>query len=111
MEEVRSRRSIPKARFAIVSAFALVLVLVVALSVNRYRQPPAAPPEALAHIAEKNRDAAVTAAARQRVESAVSTNAAENLADAESRGAAEANATLARFPNADNRADAAGRRD
>jgi hypothetical protein len=98
-------------RIAIGSAAALLVVLAVMLSVNRYREPQAAPPEALAHIAEKNRDAAVVAAAHQRVESAVSTNAAEDLAEAQRRGAAEANATLARFPDGENRADAAVRRD
>jgi hypothetical protein len=111
VEEVRPRSSIPKIRIAIAVAAALLVALIVTLSVNRYRQPEAAPPEALAHIAEKNRDAAVVAAAHQRVESAVSTNAAENLADAQRRGSAEANAMLARFPDSENRTGAAGRRD
>jgi hypothetical protein len=107
---VRRRFSIPKVRLAIGSAFALVVVLVLALSIDRYREPPAAPPEALDHIAEKNRDAAIVAAARLRAESAASTNAAEDLADARSRGEAEANSMLDRFPNDDNRAAPAQRR-
>jgi hypothetical protein len=78
----------------------LFLILVVALSVKRYREPEAAPPEALAHIAEKNRDAAIAAAARQRSESAASTNAAEALAEARSGDDTDAN-----------RAGAPGRRD
>jgi hypothetical protein len=82
------------------SALALLVVLVVALSVKRYREPVAAPPEALAHIAEKNRDAAIVAAAHQRTESAASTNAVETLAETRSRNQAEA------IP-----AGAAGRRD
>ena len=68
------------------SALALLVILAAGLSVHHYRQPEAAPPEALAHIAEKNREAAIVAAAHQRVESAVRTNAAENVAEAERRG-------------------------
>ena len=100
---MRGRRSIPKSTIAIASAVALFVVLLVLLTVHRYRQPPATPPEALAHIAEKNRDAAIAAAARQRVDSAARTNAAESIAEARDRGKAEANAVIARFPNADNR--------
>jgi hypothetical protein len=111
MEKVRPRFSVPKVRLAIGSAFAVLVVVALALSVNRYREPAAAPPEALAHIAEKNRDAAVVAAAHQRAESAASTNAAEGLAEAQRRGAAEADNMLARQPNDDNRIDAPGRRD
>jgi len=108
---VSRRSSFPKVKLAFGSAVILLVAIAAALSVNRYRQPQAAPPEALAHIAEKNRDAAVVAAAHQRAESAASTNAAEDLAEARRRGAAEANATLARFPNGDNRVEASGRRD
>ena len=106
---MRSRRSISKLKLAIGSAFALLVVLAVSLSIHRYRQPQAAAPEALAHIAQKNRDAAITAAAHMRADSAARTNAAESLAEAQNRGAAEANAVLARFPDTDNRT--AGRRD
>ena len=101
---MKSRSSIPKLRLAIGLAAALLVAIVVALSANRYRAPEAAPPEALAHIAEKNRDAAVVAAAHQRVESAVSTNAAEDLAEARRRAAAEANASVTRS-NVENRVD------
>jgi hypothetical protein len=111
VEKVRRRFSIPKFRLAIASASALLVVLAVALSVDRYSEPEAAPPEALAHIAQKNREAAVIAAARQRVESAASTNEAEGLAEARRRGEAEANAMLARFPNGDNGTEGPGRRD
>lgn len=81
------------------------------LSVNRYRAPEAAPPEALAHIAARNHDAAVVAAARQRADSAESTNAAESLAEAQRGGEAQANATLAGVPDVGSRTDAPGRRD
>jgi len=106
---VRRRSSIPKVRLVIGSAFVLLVLLALALSVHRYRQPAGAPPEALDHIAEKNRDAAVAAAARQRAESAASTNEAENLAEARHARHGGANATLPR--PADNRNGAAGQPD
>jgi hypothetical protein len=71
----------------------------------------AAPPEALAHIAQKNRDAAAIAAARQRADSAAATSAAEGIAEAQRRGRTQANALLDRFPDTDNRANAQVRRD
>jgi hypothetical protein len=111
VEEVKRRFSIPKVRLAIGSAAALLVAVILVLSVNRYREPQAAPPEALAHIAEKNRDAAVVAAAHQRAESAASTNAAEDLAEAQRRGSAAANTMLARFPDNENRMGAPARRD
>ena len=113
LEKVRRRFPIPIVRIAVGSAFALLVVIALTLSVNRYREPAAAPPEALAHIAEKNRDAAVIAAAHQRAESAASTNAAEDLADAQLRGAnaaATANAHAGQA-NDDNRTEGPGRRD
>ena len=88
---MRRRTALPKARLILLSAFVLLIVAALALSVRRYRAPGAAPPEALNHIAEKNRDAAIAAAARQRVESATSTNAAEDLAENQLRNA-QANA-------------------
>lgn len=111
LEEVRRRFSSRKARIAIGSALALFVVLVLALSVNRYRAPQAAPPEALAHIAEKNRDAAIAAAAHQRAESAASTNAAEDLAEAQRQGTAGANAMPPGPANGGNAIEPAGRRD
>lgn len=95
---------------AIGSAFALLLVFALMVSLHR-RAPDFAPPEALAHIAEKNREAAVVAAAHQRAASAASTHAAEGLAEAQHRGQAEANAMLARFPDSDNRLGNTGQRD
>jgi hypothetical protein len=109
VEKVRRRSSFPKLRVALASALALFLILVVALSVKRYREPEAAPPEALAHIAEKNRDAAIAAAARQRTESAASTNAVEALAEA--RNGAEDNAARAGAHSEGNHSETAGRRD
>jgi len=108
---VRRRGSFPKVRLAIAVAAVLVIAIAMTLSVKRYREPQAAPPEALAHIAQKNREAALVAAARQRADSATSTNAAEDLAEARRRGSEEANATLARFANGDNQSEAAARRD
>ena len=111
MEKVRRPFSSPKVAFAAAAAFALLVMFALTLSVKRYRAPEAAPPEALAHIAAKNHDAAVIAAARQRADSAASTNAAESLAEAQRRGEAEANVMLGRFPNGDNRTNDPGRRD
>ena len=92
-------------RIALAAALALVAVIAVTLSVHRYRQPVAAPPEALAHIAQKNRDAAIVAAARLRSESAATTNAAEDIAEAERRGRTAANVMIERYPNTENRPD------
>lgn len=102
---MRRRFSNAGVRIALAAALAVVAVIAVTLSVHRYRQPVAAPPEALAHIAEKNRDAAIVAAARLRSESAATTNAAEDIAEAERRGQASANAMIERYPNIDNRTD------
>jgi hypothetical protein len=98
-------------RLALGLAAVLIFVLAISFSVKRYSQPQAAPPEALAHIAQKNRDAAVVAAAHQRAESAATTNAAEDLAEAQRRGSAEANAVLSRFPDSDARNATAARQD
>ena len=100
-----------KVRIVVLAACALFIAVALTLSVHHYRQPMAAPPEALAHIAQKNRDAAAVAAARQRAESAAATSAAEGIAEAERRGQAQANALLDRFPDTDNRTDAQVRRD
>ena len=108
---MRRRFSSPRVAFAAAAAFALLVMFALTLSVKRYRAPEAAPPEALAHIAAKNHDAAVIAAARQRADSAASTNAAENLAEAQRRGETEANATLAGVPDGGNRTDGLARRD
>jgi hypothetical protein len=108
---VRRRSAISKPLLVIGSALTLLLVVSIALSVRRYRAPEAAPPEALAHIAEKNRDAAMIAAAHQRAEAAASSNAADTLVAAQSRGPAAANAALARLSNEDNGTGDAGRRD
>jgi hypothetical protein len=83
---VRRSGSSRKPLLVLASGLALLVLLAVALSVHHYRQPVAAPPEALAHIAQKNRDAAIAAAAQQRVEAAARSNAAEGVAEAERRG-------------------------
>jgi hypothetical protein len=108
VEKVRRRFSSPRVAFAVAAAFALLVMVALTLSVKRYREPEAAPPEALAHIAAKNRDAAVIAAARQRADSAASTDAAESLAEAR-RGETEANAMPAGAPDGGNRTGPARR--
>jgi hypothetical protein len=90
------------------AAFALLAVVAVTMSINRYRAPASAPREALERIAEKNREAAAVAAASQRAESAAAADAAEGMVNAQQRGAAEANASLDRFRNDDNRSAPAG---
>lgn len=89
-------------------AAALLLVVAITWSVNRYRTPASAPPEALERIAEKNREAATIAAASQRAESAESTNAVEDLAEAQRLGEREVNATRDRLDDRDNRAAPSG---
>jgi hypothetical protein len=102
--QVRRRRgALPLLKIFAGAALALVLVVAAILSVNRYRKPASAPPEALEKIAQKNREAATIAAASQRAESAASTNAAEDLAEARRRGSDRANAMLDRFENEDDR--------
>jgi hypothetical protein len=109
VEKVRRRFSSPRVAFAVAAAFALLVMVALTLSVKRYREPEAAPPEALAHIAAKNHDAAVIAAARQRADSAASTNAAESLAEARRRGETEAEAMPAGAPDGGNRTGPARR--
>jgi hypothetical protein len=105
---MRRGAAFPRFRIIAGAAVALVLALVISVSVNRYRAPAAAPPEALERIAEKNRDAAAIAAARQRAESAASTNAAENLMAAQRRGSAEADAMIERLDSEGNRSGPSG---
>jgi len=75
------RRRGARPRRALIAGGILVLLvaLIAGLSVRSYRTPPPAPPAALDRIAQKNRDAATRAAARQRQEAAASSNAVENL--------------------------------
>jgi hypothetical protein len=97
------RRRGPRTRRGLIAggAFALLFALVIAMSVHRYSAPPPAPREALDRIAQKNRHAATVAAARQRAESAATSNDADNLVAAQERGAAEADAAIARYPDRD----------
>lgn len=67
-------------------------------------------PADLNRIATKNENAAMSAAAQLRARSAATAQAADQLQDAQDRGAAAANATIARFANEEpgaNRAAAA----
>jgi hypothetical protein len=59
----------------------------------------ALPPADLNRIARKNDNAAMDAAAELRARSAATAEAADRRQDAEERGAAVANATIARFGN------------
>ncbi len=88
-------------------AFLLALVLVV-LAGRLAQPPPGLPPAALEKIADKNRAAAAQAAAVQRAESAASVNAAEGIREAQDRGRAEAEATIARFDDDENLGARAG---
>ena len=100
---MRRRASSRKPLIVLASGLALLVLIAVALSVHHYRQPEAAPPEALAHIAQKNREAAIVAAAHQRVEAAASSNAAEGVAEAEQRGE-PANVAVRELRNSSNAA-------
>ena len=79
---MRRRGAFRRKGLIAVGAIVLALVLAMGLSVIPYRSPPPAPPAALEHIAQKNRDAAAVAAARQRAEAAASTDAANASANA-----------------------------
>ena len=50
---MRPRSASRKPLFVLGAGLALLILIVVAISVHHYRQPEAAPPEALAHIAQK----------------------------------------------------------
>jgi hypothetical protein len=88
------RRRASARRKGLIAAGAIVLALVLAMGISTIssRSPPPAPPEALEHIARKNRTAAAVAAANQRAESAASTNAAETLLEAGEAANRSANA-------------------
>jgi hypothetical protein len=77
-----------RARRGLLAGAALILVLLVSglLSIDRYRAPPPAPREALDRIAERNRRAAMIAAANQRAEAAAATATADS-ADETGQGA------------------------
>lgn len=78
------RRRNGRSRLGLFAGAALLVMIAVAalVSIDRYRQPASAPPSALARVAEKNRRAAIVAAANQRAESAAATNATEALVEA-----------------------------
>jgi len=75
------RRGGARPRRALIAGgiMAVLVALIAGLSLKSYRTPPPAPPAALDRIAEKNRDAATRAAARQRQEAAASSNAVDSL--------------------------------
>lgn len=108
MAPVSRRGAFGWLKLAAAGAAALAVAIGVTLSVNRYRAPASAPPEALEKIAQKNREAATIAAASQRAESAASTNAVENLAEAQRHETNAANAILGRSGQPDDRAAATG---
>jgi hypothetical protein len=66
---------------------ALALALTAAFSADRYPVPAPASPDALAHIAQKNRDAATVAAARQRFQAAAAAHDADRAAAQDAGGA------------------------
>ena len=69
-------------RLVAAAAFAVMIAVIALLSIDPYGAPPPAPPSALDRVAEKNRRAAVLAAANQRAESAAATQATEALVEA-----------------------------
>ena len=69
----------------------------------------ALPPADLNKIARKNNNAAMEAAAELRARSAATAEAVDRRQDAEDRGTAAANATLARFANEEPKAAAPSR--
>lgn len=81
---------------AVLVAVVLVVTLMPDLSGNEAR---ALAPADLNRIATKNDNAAMSAAAQLRARSAATARAADQLQDAQDRGAAAADATIARFAN------------
>ena len=92
-------------RYLAAGAGALVVAIALSVTVGRLRgSSEGVSPAQLERIVAKNRDAAREAAAVQRARSAVSAEAADKaveLREAEARGTAQADATLARFDNGD----------
>lgn len=86
--------------FAIAGGLLLLAILMI-WSIDRMRAPPPTlDAAALERISDRNRNAAMISAARLREESAASTNAAENLREAQSRDGAAPDESPAR-PGAD----------
>ena len=69
-------------RLMALGAFAVMIAVIALLSLDLYGPPPPAPPSALDRVAEKNRRAAVLAAANQRAESAAAAQATDALVEA-----------------------------
>lgn len=84
---MRSRAASTRLRIlagAVALCFAVGLFLLLRPSASD--EPADAPPTTLAHMAEKNRDAATSIAAHQRLQAAVASNEANALVAAEERG-------------------------
>jgi hypothetical protein len=81
----------------------------VALVPNLRADPPGASPATLNRIAGKNERAAIEAAAQLRDESRTTAQAADSIRAAQERGRARADATLARFDDAEARTRPAAR--
>jgi hypothetical protein len=86
-------------RRALAGGLALIAAVIagVALVPDLRADPDGAPPAVLNRIAQKNDRATVEAAAHMRVQSHVTTEAAESMRAAQERGRNEADAILARF--------------
>jgi hypothetical protein len=95
--------------FAIAGGVLLLAILLV-YSVDLLRAPPPTlDAAALDRISDRNRNAAMISAARLRAESAASTNAAEDLREAQARGGAAADEMMARSEAYGNASDNAAR--
>jgi type II secretory pathway component PulM len=81
---------------ALVACVLLVVTLMPDFGGNEAR---ALAPADLNRIATRNDNAAMSAAAQLRARSAATARAADRMQDAQDRGAAAANATIARFAN------------
>ena len=88
-------------RLFAIAGGALLLAILLVYSVDLLRAPPPTlDAAALERISDRNRNAAMISAARLREESAASTNAAEDLREAQSRDGAASDEAAGR-PKAD----------